>query len=105
MSKDKPLKSAYELAMERLRDADREAGRKQPKRLTAEQKRRISEARRTAKAKLAELEILRDDQRALVSDLEKTAEIEEHYRRDRDRLERVLESDVEAIRRGEDAES
>jgi len=100
MPKDTPLKSAYELAMERLRDQDREAGVETRKPLTAKQKSRIAELRRAAKAKLAEIEILRDDRRGVETDPEKSAEIEENYRRDRDRIERVLETDVEAIRSG-----
>jgi hypothetical protein len=55
---DEPLKSAYELAMERLKAKDREDGIVEEKPLTAPQKERIAELRLEAKAKLAELEIL-----------------------------------------------
>ena len=58
MSDDAPLKSAFELAMERLRAEDRERGAPQARPLTAEQKSQIAELRAKAKAKLAELEIL-----------------------------------------------
>ena len=54
MSKDKPLKSAFELAMEKLREGDRERG-EDAKELTAEQKKRIAALRQAAKAKLAEI--------------------------------------------------
>ena len=50
MSDDKPLKSAYELAMERLRAKDREAGIEESAPLTPEQKQAIAELRRKAQA-------------------------------------------------------
>ena len=74
------LKSAYELAMERLRAKDREAGVQESAPLNEEQKARIAE---------------------VGGDPEKAREIEDRYRVDRDRVERKLESDVSRIRRGE----
>ena len=50
-------KSAYELAMERLRQKDAEAG-IEHKALTEEQKAAIAEARNLCEAKLAEREVL-----------------------------------------------
>ena len=55
------LKSSYELAMERLRDADPDAGKQKP--LTPAQKEKITEARRVAAARLAELDIHFNDSR------------------------------------------
>ena len=96
------LKSAYELAMERLRAKDREEGVQESAPLNEEQKARIAELRAGAKAKLAEIEILRKKSLAEVGgDPEKAREIEDRYRVDRDRVERKLESDVSRIRRGE----
>ena len=56
----KPPKSSFELAMERLRAADREAGAEETK-LSGAQKEKIAEARRVATSRLAEREILFKD--------------------------------------------
>ena len=100
MSDKTPLKSAYELAMERLRSRDREAGIEEPSPLTARQKKQIAALRRKAQARLAELEILHRDNLASETDPTKIAEIEEHYQTDRDRVRRTVETDVDAIKRG-----
>src|SRR3954462_1778474 len=57
MSDDKPLKSAIELAMERMARKDAEAG-ITSKPVTDEQKAAIAETRNFYEAKLAELEVL-----------------------------------------------
>jgi len=57
MADDKALKSSYELAMERLRKTDAEAG-VEERTLTEAQKAAIGEVRTFYKAKLAEHEIL-----------------------------------------------
>ena len=102
MPEDEPLKSAYELAMERLRAEDREAGVEESKPLTDEQKQEIARLRKEAKAKLAELEILhRDAVAAAVDDPEKLQKVEEQHRVDRERVESRLESAVARVRRGE----
>jgi len=95
---DTAPKSAYELAMERLQAADREAGVEQ-RTLNDDQKERIAEKRRNAKAKLAELEILRDKSIAeTMGDPEKLAETNKHYGIDRQRIDSRLEDDVRGIR-------
>ena len=100
MSDDKPLKSAYELAMERLNRQDREAGVEPARPLTDEQKRRIAELRRETEAKLAEREILfQKDLSAAAGDPEKIAELEEHYRIDRRRAESSLESAIARVKK------
>lgn len=103
MAKDEPLKSAYELAMERLRAKDREAGIDEPTRLTDEQKESITELRRAAKAKLAEIEIMHAKRMAaaVAGDPEEIAKIEERLRVDRRRVESKLESDIALVKRGE----
>lgn len=101
MMADDKLKSAYELAMERLRAADEKAGVEQERPLTAAQKREIARLRQEAKAKLAELEILHRKQRASEQDPEKLAEIVEHYQVDRRRVESQLESSIARAKRGE----
>jgi len=101
MSNDKPLKSAYELAMERLLEQDREKGLEQPAPLSDAQKKQIKQLRQDAKAKRAELEILREKRMASTAgDPEKLAEEEEHYRIDRRRIDEGLESAVAAVKRG-----
>jgi hypothetical protein len=78
-------KSAYELAMERLRQRDAEAGIEQ-KPVTDEQKARIAEIRNFYEAKLAEIEVLHQGKMQIVGDPEERAARESEYRRDRERL-------------------
>ena len=99
---DEPLKSAYELAMERLKAKDREDGIVEEKPLTAQQKERIAELRLEAKAKLAELEILhRKNLAATGGDPGAVMKIEENYATDRGRIESRLDSAIAKLRRGE----
>jgi hypothetical protein len=96
------LKSAYELAMERLRAQDREGGVEQARPLGDEQKKTIARLRQEAKAKLAELEILLGKRLAGAGDdPAKLTEIEEQYQIDRRRVESTLESAIARIKRGE----
>ncbi len=105
MSDDAPLKSAYELAMERLRDRDREQGLEQTAPLTDEQKEAIAELRRKAEAKLAELQILhRKDRSSAMADPEHLTKLEEEYETDRRRAQSSLESAIARVRRGEEPE-
>ena len=100
MEDEKPLKSAYELAMERLRAKDRDEGVEEPKPLTDAQRRRITELRAESTSKLAELEILhRKDVAASGGDEEKLKDLEEKYRIDRERVESRLESAIARVRR------
>jgi len=97
---DAPLKSAYEIALERLRKQDRAAGISEGKPLTPEQKKKISRLRQEARAKIAELEIMRRDALAAArGDPEKTAEIEEHFAIDKRRVESALESGIARVRK------
>jgi hypothetical protein len=101
MSDDAPLKSAYEIAMERLRAKDRENGVEERKALSREQKERIAELRQDAKAKIAELEIMRRDKLAAAQgDPEKIAEIEEHFAIDRKRVESSRDELIAEVREG-----
>ena len=97
------LKSAYELAMERLRAQDRKTGAEKERPLTDAQKKAIAELRREATAKLAELEILHKKPLAPGTDPEKLAEHEEHYQIDRRRVESHLESEIARVKRGQDS--
>ena len=96
MTEDAP-KSAYELAMERLRKKDAESG-AETKPLTNAQRASIAEVRNFYEAKAAEVEVLH------LSALRRTAEpdaralIEEQYRRDRERLNSERDSKIAKIR-------
>jgi hypothetical protein len=100
MSEDKPLPSAYELAMSRLREKDREEGIEESGPLDAEQKQEIARLRQAAKAKLAEMEILHKQNVAKAADPEERAKIEENYRKDRARVEDRMESAIAKVHRG-----
>ncbi len=91
------MKSAYELALERLEAQGIERPREDA--LSAATKRAIAEARNLAESKVAELEILHRDKMAKLQDPTQRAEQEEFYRRERDRIGRDEESKVERLRR------
>ena len=99
MTQDAP-KSAYELAMERLRKKDAEAGISET-RVTEEQKQAIAEIRRVYEAKLAEREILFQAALRKSHDPEAARILDEEYRRDRDRINGERERKIEEVRRGE----
>jgi hypothetical protein len=82
---DEPPKSAYELAMERLRRKDREAG-VEERRVTDEQRAAIADLKKVYEARLAEREILHRSNLAKTADPEAWAKLEDEYRRDRERL-------------------
>jgi multidrug efflux pump subunit AcrA (membrane-fusion protein) len=99
MSDDKQLKSAYELAMERLNKADAQAG-VEPRRLTDEQKASIAELKRFYEAKLAEQELLHQSSLRKTMDPEARATLEDEYRRDRERLVSERDAKLEKVRQG-----
>jgi hypothetical protein len=90
-------KSAYELAMERLKSRDAEAGIEQ-KSLTDQQKATIAEIRNFYQAKLAELEVLHHGKLKTVLDPEERAARESEYRRDRERLNSERDAKIEKAR-------
>lgn len=92
------LKSSYELAMERLRDADPAAGKQKP--LTAAQKEKITEARRVAAARLAELDIQINDARKQFRDPAEQEKAETENQIDRQRVNADLDRAIAEIRRG-----
>jgi hypothetical protein len=96
MPDDAP-KSAYDLAMERLRKKDREEGVKE-RALTAAQREAIAEARRVAEARLAEREILHASKMRVVFEPEAQATLEQEYRRDRERIVSDRDRKIEDIR-------
>ena len=100
-SEDEPLKSSYELAMERLKAKDKEEGVEEEEPLTQAQREEIGRARQEAQAKLAELEILhRKNLAGTGGDPEKVAVVERNYRTDRERVESRLESAIARVRAG-----
>ena len=96
---DEAPKSAYELAMERLRKKDREDG-VEDRPLTDEQREAIAEARRVAEARAAEREILHQSALRRTPDPEAVAQLEEEYRRDRERIASDRDEKIARIRRG-----
>ena len=85
MAEDKPLKSSYELALERLRKKDEASGVAQ-KPLTDEQKTAIAEVRSICEAKLAEQKVLHDSGLRRALDPAEREAMEERFRRDRERF-------------------
>lgn len=93
-------KSAFDLAMERLHAADREAGIEETT-LSDGQKAAIAEARSVGTARLAEREILFRDALRKVLDPSEREKAEEEYRIDRSRIEADRDRVIDRIRRGE----
>jgi hypothetical protein len=85
MADDKAVKSAYELAMERLKKQDKDAG-VERKTLTDQQKAAIAEIRNFYDAKLAEADLLHQDRMLTTLDPAERGKRDEEYRRDRERL-------------------
>ena len=96
MSDERP-KSAYELAMERLRQKDRDLGEEQ-RPLSDEQRAQLSEVRRFYEAKLAEMEILHRSSRLKVREADELETLEEQYRGERERLSHERDAKLDAIR-------
>ena len=98
MTDEQPLKSALELAMERLKKKDAEAG-IESRPLTDSQKAAIAEARNFYEAKLAEAEVLHQSQLRKMADPAERETREQEYRRDRERLTSERDAKIERIRR------
>lgn len=88
------MKSAYELALERLEKQGIERPREEAH--SAETLEKIAEVRRQAEAKLAELEILHGDR--LRKDPMKRQEEEDDYVRERRRIEEDRDRKMEKLR-------
>jgi hypothetical protein len=91
------IKSAYELALERL-DAQG-IDRPREEALTPETRERIAEVRRQAEAKLAELEILHRDKMKDLADPAKAEEQDDYYRRERRRIESDRDDKVAKLKK------
>ena len=100
MSEDDEPKSAIELAMERLRKKDADAGIEiMP--LSEPQRTAIAEIRNFYESKAAEREVLHQSEMRRVAEPDARALLEEQYRRDRERLNSERDNKIEKIRRGE----
>ena len=104
MTKEGPVpddgpKSALELAMERLRKKDADAG-VAAQTVTDAQRAAIAEARSVAEARLAEREILFKSKMAVVREPEAREVLEQEYRRDRERITNDRDRKIEEIRGG-----
>lgn len=98
MSNDKSprMKSAYELALERLESQ----GIARPKEdsLTDAQREQVAEIRRQAEARIAELEILHRDRLQHVHDPAEREKEEQEYVEERNRIEDQRERKIEKLR-------
>jgi predicted nuclease with RNAse H fold len=90
-------KSAYEIAMERLRRKDVEEGVAE-REVSEEQKEAIAEARRVYTAKAAEAEILHKSAMMTIFDPEERMKLEQQHRRDLERLQTDLDRKLARIR-------
>ena len=94
---DEAPKSAYELAMERLRRKDAEAG-VEERAMSEEQKAEIAEIKRVYSAKQAEAEILHKSKLMSTFDAEERAALEQGHRRDLERLRDEQERKLQKVR-------
>jgi hypothetical protein len=94
---DKPLKSSLELAMERLRKADEDAGVDRLP-VTDAQKAAIAEVRNFYEAKMAEHDVMHHSRIRQASDLAERDAIEAEYRRERERLSSERDAKIAKIR-------
>lgn len=90
------MKSAYQLALERLEAQGVEKPRGEA--LTEATKQALAAARKLTEAKIAELEILHRDQMAKLTDPLKREEQEEFYLREHETLTREGEARVDRIK-------
>jgi hypothetical protein len=92
------MKSAYELALERLERQGIERPREES--LSEETRRRMSEVRQQAEAKLAELEILHRDRLKSLYEPAGRQQEEEEYVRERRRIEADRDRKLGKLRAG-----
>ncbi len=94
--KSSGMKSAYELALERMEKQGIERPREEA--LSGEDREKVAEIRRQAEAKMAELEILHRDRVGKVYDPAKRQEEEEEYVRERRRIEEDRDRKITKLR-------
>lgn len=99
MAEDEAPKTAYEIILERLQQKDREAG-VELQQLSEDQRTRVAELRRVYEAKLAEREILHQAAlRKTGGEPEAVEQLEQEYRRDRERISSERDRKIEQARR------
>jgi hypothetical protein len=94
---DEAPKSAFELAMARLKKQDAEAGVVERK-LTDAQKAAIAEARSVYEARVAERQILHREKQLTTMDPQAYETMEEEYRRDLERFANDRDAKIRKIR-------
>jgi len=94
------MKSAYEVALERLEARGIERPREEA--LTEEVKQQIAEIRQKAEADLAQAEILHRDRLKSTYDPAARAKEEEEYQEDRRRIESARDGKIEALKASAD---
>ena len=97
MTDDTGPKTAYEVAMERLRQKDADAGIERQV-VTAEQKAAIAEIRNLYEGKLAQLEVAHEGQMRSLFDPAEREAVDAQYRRDRERLNAERDAKVAKAR-------
>jgi hypothetical protein len=97
LADDDAPKSAYEIALERLKQKDREEG-VEERPLTDEQRAEIAEARNQYEARVAEREILHRASLLKTADPAERETLEQQYRRDRERFASDRDSKIRKIR-------
>jgi hypothetical protein len=90
-------KTAYEIAMERLRREDAAAG-VEEREVSKEQKEEIAEIKRVYAAKAAEAEILYKSKLMSVFEPEERAKVEQGHRRDLERIKEDQERKLSKLR-------
>jgi len=98
MSDERP-KTAFEVAMERLRRQDAEAGNDE-RPLSDEQKAAIAEARQIYEARVAEREILHQASLRKAGTHDEIERLNEEFRRDKERLASDRDRKLSEIRKG-----
>jgi hypothetical protein len=94
---DKGPKSSYELAMERLKQKDAEAGIvSQP--ITAAQKAAIAEVRNFYEAKMAEQQVLYQSSLNQTFDPAERETLDQQYRREREHLTTERDAKIDKLR-------
>ena len=97
---DQGPRSAFEIAMDRLRQKDAQEGVEHRPRTEA-QKAAITEVRSIYDAKLAQTEVMHRSAIAGILDPEARAKLDEEYQRDRERLQSERDAKIDRIRGGE----
>jgi hypothetical protein len=97
MADEKTLKSSYELAMERLRQKDAEAG-IDVHPISDAQRAAINEVRTFYEAKIAEAQVLYESKMRATFDSNEQEVLTQEHRRVRERMESERDAKVEKIR-------